>query len=112
MLAHVNDMLRMALGDIPVKLKRSPVPLPGFGYLAIHWLPWKQGLPSSPELFRTEGIDWAEEQRLLPVLMERLASRDPTQLLPVHPVFGRLSHKSWAALAYRHTAHHLTQFGV
>ncbi len=112
MLAHVNDVLRMALGDIPTKSLGSPLRIPGMAYLAIYWLPWAKSLPSAPELFRTDGIDWDEEQRLLGDLMERLAARDPAAPTPIHPVFGRISHRTWAVLSYRHTAHHLTQFGV
>ena len=112
MLAHVNDVLRMALGDLPTKFLGSPFRFPGMSYMAIYWLPWAKGLPSAPELFRKEGIEWDEEQRLLAELMERVAARNPASLMPVHPVFGRISNKTWAVLTYRHTAHHLRQFGV
>lgn len=29
-----------------------------------------------------------------------------------HPFFGKMSAKEWAVIAYRHTDHHLKQFGV
>ena len=112
MLAHVNDVLRMALGDLPTKFQGSPFRFPGMSYMAIYWLPWAKGLPSAPELFRSDGIDWNEEQQFLGELMERIAERDPASVMPVHPLFGSISHKTWAVLAYRHTAHHLRQFGV
>ena len=112
MLAHVNDVLRMALGDLPTAFQGLPLRIPGMSYMAIYWLPWSKGLPSAPELFRTEDIDWNEEQRILGELMDRVAARDPGSLMPVHPLFGRISHKTWAVLSYRHTAHHLRQFGA
>ena len=31
---------------------------------------------------------------------------------PLHPAFGRLSTNEWGVLGYKHTNHHLTQFGV
>ena len=112
MLAHVNDALRMGLGDIPVKHVHSPFRHPGVRELIIYWLPWGKGVPSSPELFRNGEIDWEEEQAILPVLMERFVKRDGAAPVPVHPFFGDISPRTWAVLGYRHTAHHLKQFGV
>ena len=33
-------------------------------------------------------------------------------LRPVHPAFGDITTQAWGVLAYRHTDHHLRQFGV
>jgi hypothetical protein len=31
---------------------------------------------------------------------------------PLHPIFGRMSLRAYGVLAYKHTDHHLRQFGV
>ncbi len=112
MLAHVNDVLRMGLGDIPVAPVQVPLRYPGVKQLFLYWLPWGKGIPSAPELFRDLGIDWDQEQAVLPGLMERFATRDRAVPMPVHPFFGDMTPEAWAVLGYRHTAHHLKQFGV
>jgi hypothetical protein len=112
MLAHANDMLRMCVGDITTEFQKLPFRFPVVKHLAIYWLPWGKGIPSAPELFRTTDLDWNEEQRVLPELLERVARRDPAVPLPLHPFFGKISPRAWAVLGYRHTDHHLRQFGV
>jgi hypothetical protein len=29
-----------------------------------------------------------------------------------HPAFGRMSHRAWGVLGYRHLDHHFRQFGI
>ena len=112
MLAHANDVLRMYLGEITTEYQKVPLRFPIVKQLAIYWLPWGKGIPSAPELFRATDIDWSEEQRVLPLLLERIATRDPSTPFPLHPFFGKLSPRAWGVLGYRHTDHHLRQFGV
>jgi hypothetical protein len=38
--------------------------------------------------------------------------RRPDFNWPVHPIFGRMSHREWLRWAYLHADHHLRQFGV
>ena len=49
----------------------------------------------------------------LRVEVERfLAGRDATQAMPTHPVFGPLGMEEWARSHFKHTYHHLLQFGL
>ncbi len=34
------------------------------------------------------------------------------RLTPEHPAFGTMTARRWGAIGYRHTDHHLRQFGV
>jgi hypothetical protein len=44
--------------------------------------------------------------------LEGIAAASATALEPVHGVFGTMSVRDWQRWAYRHTDHHLRQFGV
>ena len=46
MVAHLADSLRMALGDIPVAAKKSPIRYPPLKQLLICWLPFPKGVPT------------------------------------------------------------------
>jgi hypothetical protein len=66
MLAHCQQPLRVALGELP--LKRSLIGFL-FGRLAKKKLlapkPWKRGLPTAPEFRITDARDFAEEKTRL-----------------------------------------------
>jgi hypothetical protein len=36
----------------------------------------------------------------------------PTPLSGYQPLFGNLQHKEWGIMLYKHTHHHLKQFGL
>jgi hypothetical protein len=44
--------------------------------------------------------------------LEGIASAKPAALEPVHGVFGTMSVTDWHRWAYKHTDHHLRQFGL
>jgi hypothetical protein len=55
--------------------------------------------------------EWEEEVEKLRVALSRFCERSGDDW-PAHPVFGRMTRRAWGALAYKHTDHHLRQFGV
>jgi hypothetical protein len=114
MLAHVNDGLRMATGElVPGPNTRAPSFLrwPPVRYLFIHVLPIPKGAPTAPELLaRSDSADLAQEQQTFQALFDALPRRDT--LAATHPAFGRLSRDDWGALIHKHVDHHLRQFGV
>jgi hypothetical protein len=114
MLAHCQQPLRVALGELP--LKRSLVGVL-FGRLAKRQLlaakPWQQGLPTAPEFRVHDARDFAREHAALRALVERFARGGPAALTKApHPFFGRLTADEWQALQWRHLDHHLRQFGA
>ena len=113
MLAHVNDTLRMATGDLPVAFKRTPLRYPGIKHLVIYALPFPRGVPTAPELLaRTDAAEFARERDQFPMLLQRFAARPRAGPWPDHPAFGPMSGSAWGVLTWRHIGHHFTQFGI
>jgi hypothetical protein len=112
MLAHLSDAMRMALGELDIKPKKSPLRFTVVKKLIIYALPFPKGAPTAPELIaRAEG-DWETEVSSLKELIERFTERHAREEWAEHPVFGKLTKKDWGALAYKHIDHHFRQFGV
>lgn len=113
MVAHLNDAVSMATGDLAVSEKPK---VPGFlkwppvRYLVIHHLPMPKSAPTAPELVARTTADLSQEQQTMATLFDGLPRR-PT-LAATHPVFGPLTRDDWGALIHKHTDHHLRQFGV
>jgi hypothetical protein len=112
MLAHVNDGLRMAIGELPAKPRRGPLRRTPLKQLAIYVMPWPKGVPTAPELLaRIDGAQWEAEVAAFPGLLARFAARAAEKNWPDHPAFGRMSRRDWGFLQYRHIDHHFRQFG-
>ena len=50
MLAHLNDALRMATGDLATTPKNTPLRRWPIKQLIVYVLPWPKGAPTAPEL--------------------------------------------------------------
>jgi hypothetical protein len=113
MMAHLNDALRMAAGELPTAGKNTPFRRWPMKQLVVYVMPWPKGAPTAPELLaRTDNLDLKAEKAEFRVLAERLAAKSAADRWPEHPAFGSLTHKAWGVLKYRHTDHHLRQFQV
>lgn len=114
MLAHVVSGMRMGLGEIEVKRRRSIFGRWPLKYLFVYWLPLPKGAPAPRELVtRGSQHDWEANLAALHASMDVIARRDrETVPWPAHHFFGPLSPKAWAALGWRHLDHHLRQFGA
>ena len=113
MMAHLNDALRMALGDLPVKSKNLPLRYKPIRTLFIYYLPMPKGAPTAPELIaRCQGASLEDERRTFTELLERCGRVAPGARLGEHPAFGDLSYDEYGALIAKHTDHHLRQFGL
>jgi hypothetical protein len=112
MMAHLNDALRMAVGDLPVDGKApSFLKWPPVRYLFVHVLPMPKGAPTAPGLIaRSSSADLAQEQQTFQALVEALGTREV--MADLHPAFGRMTRDDWGVLIHKHTDHHLRQFGV
>jgi len=113
MLAHLSQSTRMALGQLPVKPRRKRAfqmfPLK---HLILYVFPFPKGAPTSPELLAAPASSVEDEKRALLDLVARLGSGPREGAGPTHPLFGPLSRQEWGALAYKHSDHHLRQFGA
>jgi hypothetical protein len=113
MLAHVNDALRMATGELPVAPRKLLVRFPPLKQLMIYVVPFPKGVPTARELLaRIDQAQFAQEAAAFPGELEKFASRPADARLPAHPAFGPLTRRAWGVLAYRHVDHHFRQFGV
>jgi hypothetical protein len=112
MLAHCNDWMKMASGELHTaprysNLRRWPVK-----QFAIYWMPWPKGVPTAKELLARTAHDFFEERDALCRSLESFEIRHRDTEFPEHPAFGTMSRDAWGVLGYRHTDHHLRQFGV
>ena len=113
MVAHLNDAMRMATGELKVAPKRLPIRYFPLKQLVLYVLPFPKGAPTAPELLaRCGSADLKTEQIEFTKIAERTAARPSSAGWPDHPAFGTMSHEAWGKLIYRHTDHHLKQFGV
>jgi hypothetical protein len=113
MMAHVNDSLRMALGELPVKSKNLPLRYKPIRTLFIYYLPMPKGAPTAPELIaRCHGASLEDERLAFSDLLNRCGALQPGCKMAEHPAFGDLSYDEYGALIAKHTDHHLRQFGL
>jgi hypothetical protein len=110
-LAHLADSLRMALGDLKVPAKNTPLRFTPLKQLIIYVAPFPKGAPTAPELITRAATDFRSEIDAIVTMLDRCADANQA-LAPEHPAFGRLSRRDWGVLVYRHTDHHLRQFGA
>jgi hypothetical protein len=113
MIAHVNDALRMALADLPVKPKKTPLKNALARLLIIHIFPFPKGAPTAPELLaRVDQAEFEAERKAFAELIARVGARKDATDWPEHPAFGAMTQRDWGVLGYKHVHHHFTQFGI
>lgn len=113
MLAHLCQAARLALGELDAapKNKRLFQVFP-LKHLILYVLPFPKGAPTAPELLTPASGSFETDRRTLADLLRRLGEGARAGAGPCHPLFGPLSRQEWGTLAYKHTDHHLSQFGV
>lgn len=113
MLRHLNLSARMAVGELPVVSKNKRVfqvfPLK---HLILYVLPFPKGAPTATELKPSDAVSFEEERAALLELLERIATGPREGVGPAHPLFGPLNWREWGVATYKHTDHHLKQFGA
>jgi hypothetical protein len=111
MVAHLLEAFRNSTGEL--KIRRGPVPLRFLvRWLLIHVFPFPKGAPTAPEMLSRKPTTWESDVRALQDAIT--AVREPARGAKVaeHPFFGDMSAHDWGVLLYKHTDHHLRQFGV
>ena len=113
MLQHLRLSFSMALGELPVPSvnKRAFQVFP-LKHLILYVFPFPKGAPTAPALKPAVSTSFEEERAAVLELLERIASGRSECESRAHPLFGPLTHKEWCAVTYKHTDHHLKQFGV
>lgn len=113
MLVHLQQPIRVAVGDLA--LKQSFI-----GFLLGKWAlkkldgekPFDRNMPTAPEfLVKTQPDFKAEHDRVLQ-MVQRYADEGPGIITRnPHPFFGRMTLEQWDNLQWKHLDHHLRQFG-
>ena len=113
MLRHLRLSARMALGEMPVPSANKRVfQVFPMKHLILYVFPFPKGAPTAPELKPVAAESFEEERAAVLELTERIAVGAPEGGAPAHPLFGPLTWKEWGVVTYKHTDHHLKQFGV
>jgi len=113
MLAHLVDWMRMANGELQTAVwHRRTLRYTPLKQLLIYWVPIPKGVPTAPELIKRAVTDWTGECAAMCRYIDSYETRDATRAWPEHPAFGDITTSAWGVLGYRHTDHHLRQFGV
>jgi hypothetical protein len=113
MVCHLIDSLRVASGEKAAASKNSGMDNPILRWLIVYYMPWPKGkVKTVPEMLSTTPTEFKADVSTLRELMRGAAQRGPDGKWGRHPAFGDVPGKMYGALIYRHTDHHLKQFGV
>lgn len=113
MLKHLHLAGLMALGEMEVPsankrvFHRFPVK-----HLLLYVVPFPKGAPTAPKLKPEAAASIEEERAAVLDLIERLGTGPRDGAGPDHPLFGPLTWREWGVVTYKHTDHHLKQFGA
>ena len=113
MLHHLRLSAGMALGELPVSSanKRAFQAFP-LKHLILYVFPFPKGAPTAAELRPAVVASFEEERSALLELLERIGTGPRDGAGPAHPLFGPLTWREWGVATYKHTNHHLRQFGA
>jgi hypothetical protein len=112
MVVHITDAFGMYCGDVRVGFKNTPIQYFPLKHAFLYVLPMPKNVPTARELKLRVPGEWNAEIARLRDAIARFGSRREHADWPLHPIFGRMSARAYGVLAYKHTDHHLRQFGV
>ena len=112
MVVHVTDAFAMYCGDIAVAVKHTPIEYFPLKQALVYIAPMPKNVPTARELKLRVAGDWDAEMSRLRHAIGRFEGRRERTDWPLHPIFGHMSQRAYGVLAYKHTDHHLRQFGV
>ena len=116
MLWHLRGAFQMAMNRVPCRTRWSALRGPWGRYLVLKSpLPWLPGFPTLPELNAGRAglpdADFCRTQDAVVGLVQEFCEAAPVTLLTHHPLLGAMQREDWMRWGYRHTDHHLRQFG-
>src|SRR6188474_2208522 len=113
MLQHLRLSAQMTLGELSVaSANKRAFQLFPLKHLILYVLPFPKGAPTAPMLKCEAGASFEEERAALLELLERIGTGLRDGMGPAHPLFGPLSWREWGVATYKHSDHHLKQFGA
>jgi len=113
MLQHLRLSAQMALGELslPSANKRAFQMFP-LKHLALYVIPFPKGAPTAGGLKPDASSAFEEERAALLELLARIGIGPREGDGPEHPLLGPLNRREWGVVTYKHTDHHLKQFGA
>ena len=117
MLCHLGDATAMVLGLRPRK-KEPPLRTRRMLKWVGLWSPirWPRGWAANPthdpKAEGTKPTEFATDLERAVEGLRGVAAATGSELAPLHGFFGRMSAVDWKRWAYKHTDHHLRQFGA
>lgn len=113
MLKHLRLSALMAVGElsVPSANKRAFQMFP-LKHIILYLLPFPKGAPTARELKPDVGASFEQERSAMLAMLERIGTGLREGAGPDHPLFGPLSWREWGVATYKHTDHHLKQFGA
>ena len=113
MLQHLRRSALMCVGElsVPSANKRAFHKFP-LKHVILYVLPFPKGAPTAPALKPVDAASFEEERAALLELLERIGTGHREGMGPDHPLFGPLSWREWGVVTYKHSDHHLKQFGA
>lgn len=112
MLAHCNVAYDGALGKKTLQKSGNFLFRTLVKWVVLSERPFARNLPTSPEFTISDPRVFEEEKtRLIQNIRDAVKYNLSGTWIP-HPAFGKLTPAQWGWLLYKHTDHHLQQFGV
>jgi hypothetical protein len=88
MVCHLGESLKMALGELPVAPKSSPLRYPPLKQFIVYLAPFPKNVPTAPELLARTPSDWTGDVTALLGLVDCVVARGRSATWERHPVFG------------------------
>jgi hypothetical protein len=119
MFVHLTDAFRLVTGERPAQKNYDNLLTRTVGV----WLflradfPFPKGSPTLPSFDQLKGggsptTSFDADREALIASIDRFVALHSDGKRPKHPLFGALSGDDWARWGWKHTDHHLRQFGV
>ncbi len=113
MLQHLRLAARMTVGELTVpSAKKRAFQMFPLKHLILYVFPFPKGAPTAPELKPVDASSFEEERAALLALIEQIGAGPREGAGPEHPLFGPMTWREWGVATYKHTDHHLKQFGA
>lgn len=80
--------------------------------LIIEVMPWPKSLPTAKDFIVSSDPDFKESHAAFSKVFEEFVCKNSSSTFGSHPLFGKMPYQQWGKLMYKHTDHHLKQFGV
>jgi hypothetical protein len=112
-LHHINAAFQMYLGEIIEPYQGNALTSGPLKLFIFSPIPFPRGKAKTSKQLISEGTYNIEnEKKRFRDLLERVATRANNADWPKHPIFGKMTADQYGKLGYKHTDHHLQQFGV